>query len=109
MKRLGALLRFLGFFAVELVRSNLVVAREVLLPRRTIRAAVVPVRVRATTDLEVGLLTALLALTPGTLPVEVDRTTGVVVVVVHSLHTPGADALRRQVRDLEDRLLEVLR
>ena len=107
MRRLLRLVRFLGFFAVELVRSNLQVAREVLSPRHTMHAAVLPVSIRATTDLEVSALSGLIALTPGTLPVDIDRERGVL--LLHVLHAPTTEEIRGQIRDLEDRLLGVLR
>ena len=107
MRRLLRLVAFLGYFAVQVVRSNLRVAREVLLPRGPLQAAIVPVPIRATTDVEVSLLTGLLALTPGTLPLDVDRRRGVL--LMHALRAPAAADVEQQVHELESRLLGVLR
>lgn len=107
MRRLGRLIGFLGFYAVELVRANLQVTVVVLAPRPAMQPAVVPVPIRSTTDLELTILTALVALTPGTLPLEIDRARGVL--VVHALRTPTTEDLREQVHDLENRLLGVMR
>lgn len=68
-----ALLRFLGFFAVDLVKASLQVALLVVLPRRTLRQAVVAVPVRGASDQLLTLLANAISLTPGTLTLEVDR------------------------------------
>lgn len=68
-----ALLRFLGFFAVDLVRASLQVALLVLRPRRPLRQAVLAVPVRDASDRLLTLLANAISLTPGTLTLEVDR------------------------------------
>jgi multicomponent Na+:H+ antiporter subunit E len=107
VRRLARLVRLGGFFLTELVKANVLVAREVLSPRHTMRAAIVPVRVEAQSELEVTVLAGLLALTPGSLPVDIDRERGVL--VVHAVHSPSAEAFRKAVGTLERQLLEVLR
>ena len=68
-----ALLRFLGHFAVDLVRASLQVALLVLHPRRPLRQAVLAVPVRGASDRLLTLLANAISLTPGTLTLEVDR------------------------------------
>lgn len=68
-----ALLRFLGFFVADLVRSSLQVAVLVLRPSRPLRQAVVAVPVRGASDSMLTLLANAISLTPGTLTLEVDR------------------------------------
>ena len=105
--RFMRLLRLAGFFAVELVLANLQVALAVIAPGRAMSPAFVPVPVQARTDVEVASLVGLLALTPGTLPVEIDRERGVL--VLHVVNSPSAEDTCRQVGRLERQLLEVLR
>lgn len=107
MRRIVRALSFLGFFSIELVRANLQVAREVITPRHTMQPAIIPMRVQVESDLEVSLLMGLLALTPGSLPVDLDRENRIL--VIHLVHSPSAEASRRQVSRLERRLLEVVR
>jgi multicomponent Na+:H+ antiporter subunit E len=107
LRRTAALARLAGFFAVDLVRANLEVAREVLSRRLTMHAAVVEVPVGHLTDGELFALSGMLALTPGTLPVDLDRRRGVI--VLHVVHGPSGDAVRRQVHRLRGRLLAVTR
>lgn len=67
------LLRFVGFFLVDLVRSSLQVTRLVLFPPVPLRQAVVAVPVRGASDSLLTLLANAISLTPGTLTLEVDR------------------------------------
>lgn len=71
--RPAALLRFTGYFLVDLVRSSLQVAAIVLRPRRPLRQAVLAVPVRGASDQLLTLLANAISLTPGTLTLEVDR------------------------------------
>lgn len=68
-----ALLRFVGFFAVDLVLANLRVMGQVLRPRVALRRAVIAVPVRGASDRLLTLLANAISLTPGTLTLEVDR------------------------------------
>ena len=68
-----ALLHFVGFFAVDLVRANLRVVGQVLRPRLRLRQAVVAVPVPGASDRLLTLLANAISLTPGTLTLEVDR------------------------------------
>ncbi len=68
-----ALLRFVGFFAVDLVRASLQVALLVVRPHPQLRQAVVAVPVRGASDRLLTLLANTISLTPGTLTLEVDR------------------------------------
>ena len=68
-----ALLRFVAFFAGDLVLANLRVMGQVLRPRLDLRRAVVAVPVRGASDRLLTLLANAISLTPGTLTLEVDR------------------------------------
>lgn len=68
----GAILIYLGVFAVALFRSNIDVARRVLSPDLPIRPAVVRVRTGLSSDLGRLLLANSITLTPGTLTVDVE-------------------------------------
>ncbi len=89
-----ALLRFLAFFAVDLVRASLSVVALVLRPRLRMRQAVVAVPVRGASDRLLTLLANVISLTPGTLTLEVDRPRATL--YVHVLDVGGGpDAVER--------------
>lgn len=98
--RPGHLLRFVGFFVVDLVRSSVHVTVLVLRPRRPLRQAVVAVPVRGASDQLLTLLANAISLTPGTLTLEVDRPRSTL--YVHVLDV-GADVeqVRRDILDVE--------
>jgi multicomponent Na+:H+ antiporter subunit E len=94
---------FLGYFFVQLVKSNLQVAWEVITPRPNMNRAIISVPLHVSTE---GLVTAVgnaITLTPGTLTVDIrrDDPDRPPVLYVHALHFTDVDSLRRDVLRLE--------
>jgi multicomponent Na+:H+ antiporter subunit E len=107
-RKVPRLLRFLLFYAGEIVVANARVAYDVITPRHRSRPAVVALPLEAKTDAEILLLANLITLTPGSLTLDIseDRRT----LFVHAMFVDDADAFRRTIKEgLERRLLEVLR
>ena len=94
-----ALVRFAGFFAVDLVRSSLQVAALVLRPRLQLRQAVVAIPARGASDQVLTLLANAISLTPGTLTLEVDRPRSTLYVHVIDVGD-GPDAVERVRADI---------
>ena len=102
------LVRFVGFYVVEVVRANLRVAFDVVTPTDYARPGIVAVPLDARTDVEITLLSNLITMTPGSLSVDVadDRS----VIYVHAMYLEDPEELRREIKDdLERRVLELLR
>lgn len=103
-----ALVRFALFYAVDVVRSNVRVAFDVVTPTSRAHPGIVAVPLDARTDVEITVLANLITMTPGSLAVDVsdDRS----VIYVHSMFAEDPDELVRLVKDdLERRVLELLR
>jgi len=101
------ILSFLGFFAWEVILSNLRMVYDVLNPAHT-RPGIIGVSLEPQSDTEISVLATLLTLTPGTLSVDVtpDRKT----MFVHAMSAENRDALERKIKqDFERRVLELLR
>lgn len=82
------LLRYLGYFFWQLVRSNLDVAQRVISPALPIHPGLVEVRTGLTSDLGRMLLANSITLTPGTLTVEAEGDR----LLIHWIDsTPGSD------------------
>ena len=96
--RLLPLLRFVGFFAVELVRASAVVVWQVLKGGRP-QQAVLAVGAAGATDRLLTLVANAISLTPGTLTLEVDRERSVL--YVHALDVGGPDGVARARRSIE--------
>lgn len=106
-RRLPNLIRFAGFFFVELVKANMKVAYDVMTPIWYMKPGVIALPLEAKTDLEITLVANLISLTPGTLSLDVsdDRR----VLFIHAMFMEDEQALRQELKEMERRALEILR
>ena len=94
---------FVAYFLVQLVKSSLEVAWEVITPGSNVNRAIISVPLHVTTDGLATLVGNAITLTPGTLTVDV-RSSGPErppVLYVHALHFTDVESLRRDVLRLE--------
>lgn len=107
--RIRHIVVFAGFFLRELIESNLRVAYDVLTPTLHARPGIIGVPLDARTDTEITAVANVVSMTPGQLSLDVsaDRRT----LFIHAMYVaPDADAVRvRLKRDLERRVLALLR
>ncbi len=94
-----ALVRLVGYVVGNLVMSNLLVAREILSRGSRVRTGVIAHRLAAPSELILTLVANIIALTPGTMTVEVTRDPAVV--YVHFLLLADVDEARRTIARLE--------
>jgi multicomponent Na+:H+ antiporter subunit E len=98
-------LRFGAYFAYKLVEANVVVAWEVVTPsNESVNEGIVAVPVSGASDAVITLVANAITLTPGTMTLEVRRDPATL--FVHVLHLRSIEETRREVRDLERRVLE---
>ncbi|MET0146138.1 MAG: Na+/H+ antiporter subunit E [Ilumatobacteraceae bacterium] len=95
-----AIARLVGHMLATVVTSNVVLTREVLSPSSKTRTAVVGVPLPGCSDELLTLITNLLALSPGTMPLEL--TQNPIVLYVHVLHLRDVDEVRREIQHLTD-------
>jgi multicomponent Na+:H+ antiporter subunit E len=93
-----ALLRLVARVVATTVQANLVLTREVLRRQSRIRTGIVAVPLPACSIEVQTLIANLLALAPGTMPIEVERDPNVL--YVHVLHLRDIEQVRRQIQDL---------
>lgn len=95
-----ALLRFIGYFLVELVKASTLVAWEVVTPGSRIHEGIVAAQLRTRSPGVVTLIANAISLTPGTLTLEVhdDPPT----LYIHVLHLRTVEEVREDIRRLED-------
>lgn len=101
-----ALLFFLHFMK-DLLMSNLRVAYDVVTPTHLMRPALIRMPLEASTPGEITILANLISLTPGTLSLELDDAQEVL--YIHVMYLDGEDVTLASLKDLERRLLELLR
>jgi multicomponent Na+:H+ antiporter subunit E len=107
VRRTGRALSFAGWFGGQFLRANAAVAREILTPGQGLAPVIVQVELRCRTPLEIASLIALITLTPGTMALTLREDPPRL--AVHGMHAADVEAFRGQLRELEDRLLAVLR
>jgi multicomponent Na+:H+ antiporter subunit E len=106
IRRTGLALRFVLFFAKEVVVSALRVALEVVRPRPRMRPAIVRVPLDVETDGQITLLAILITLTPGTLALDVSPDRGTL--LVHAMFAGDAEQVRHDIKHgFERRILEL--
>jgi multicomponent Na+:H+ antiporter subunit E len=93
-----AVARFLGFVLVEVLRANVILTREVVSRESRITTGVVAVPLPECSDGLLTLVTNVMAVTPGTMPIEVTRHP--TVIYVHVLLLGDVEAVRRDVQHL---------
>ncbi len=99
---------FAAYYLYELVKSNVIIAFDIVTPRNYMKPGVIAIPLKARTDLEIALLSNLITMTPGTLSLDIseDRKT----LYVHAMYIDNPDALREDITgNLERRVLEILR
>lgn len=107
-KKVPQVVSFVLFFLKELLISNLRVARDVVSLKRNSRPGIVAVPLDLKTDLEITLLAGLIALTPGTMALDVssDRK----VLYVHAMFITNPDVMRNSIKEgLERRVMELFK
>lgn len=96
--RLGWALRFVGRVLVDLVRANAVLTREILSPGSSIATGVVRVPLTGCSDGVLTVVANVLALTPGTMPIDVEHDPAAI--SVHVLHLRDVEAVRHDITAL---------
>jgi multicomponent Na+:H+ antiporter subunit E len=90
--------------ARDVVVSNVLLTREVVTRTPRISTGVVAVPLPGCSDELLALVANILAMTPGTMPLEVTRDP--VVMYVHVLHLGSVDEVRREIWRLRDLVVE---
>ncbi len=107
MKRLVALICFMLFYTVDVIRSNFRVAYDVMTPKDYMKPGIIAVDVAGMTERQLWFMANLLTMTPGTLGVAISK--DLQILYIHAMYivgTPEAMAEKlaatygRRVRDV---------
>jgi multicomponent Na+:H+ antiporter subunit E len=96
---LRAVARLAGYVVVQLWTSNVVMTREVLRRTSTAHPGILAHRLRHPSEHVVTVMTSVIALSPGTMTVDVDRTSSTI--YVHFLFLREVSAARATLERLE--------
>ncbi len=97
---------FILFYIGEIVRSNVRVAYEVLTPSHNMKPGVIGLPLDSDSDAVISLLANLITMTPGTLSLDVSNDRRML--YIHAMYIDDEEALRRDLKDLERRVIELL-
>lgn len=106
--RPAALVRFVAFFTMNLLRASLEVAREVLRPHPQLREAVVAASITTTTRGMTAVIAAAISLTPGTLVIDTTRVGARTILYVHVFNLGDRAEVLADVARLEQMALAAL-
>lgn len=106
-KRFPRLVGFAAYFLKELAKANFRVAYDVATPVWYMKPGVIAFELDAKTDVEIMFLSSVISLTPGTLSLDVsdDRQ----VLFIHAMFLQDEEELRRDLKELERRMLQIMR
>jgi multicomponent Na+:H+ antiporter subunit E len=90
-----------------LVKANYRVAYDVATPVWYMKPGVIAFRLKARTDVEIVFLSSVISLTPGTLSLDVSDDKKVL--FIHAMFLQDEAQLRQDLRELEYRILKILR
>jgi len=106
-RRIPRVVAFLVFFIKELTKANFRVAYDVATPVWYMKPGVIAFPLEACTDVEIMILSSVISLTPGTLSLDVSDDKKVL--FIHAMFLQDEEQLRQDLRELEHRILKILR
>ncbi|MEX0731598.1 MAG: Na+/H+ antiporter subunit E [Aquisalimonadaceae bacterium] len=104
--KLPQIIGFTLFYIGELIKSNIRVAYEVLTPTHSMKPGVIGLELDAKSDAAITILANLITMTPGTLSLDVSNDRRML--FIHAMYIDDEAQLRRDLKDLERRVLELL-
>lgn len=107
VRQAGRLLAFAVYFARALAVANAQVVWDVITPRSRLAPGIAALPLRSRSDLEITLIANLVTLTPGTLSLAVQRDPPVL--YVHGMFAEDPEQFRRELGEMELRMLQAVR
>lgn len=95
------------WFAAEVIKASVNVARAALARQVRVAPAVLAIELQSRDEVIATLVGCLLTLTPGTLAIDYEPGSGIM--FVHALDADSAASVEQSVRDIETRLLAWIR
>ncbi|XID94548.1 Na+/H+ antiporter subunit E [Paenibacillaceae bacterium WGS1546] len=107
-RKIRFIFQLIVLFIAELVKSSLVVIRQVTRPKLAIQPGIFRSETVLKSEMEITMLSALLNLTPGSVVMEIDPKAGVL--FIHAMDiTEYCNGITRTQRKYEKAIMEVMR
>lgn len=106
-RRLPQAIGFLLYFIQELIKANIKIAIDIITPTFLGKPGVIGIALDAKTNLEITLVANIISLTPGTLCLDVSADKKIL--FVHAMYLTDEAKVRADLKQLEQRLLTIMR
>jgi multicomponent Na+:H+ antiporter subunit E len=105
MMKILLIIEFIGFYLFNLVKSNLLIAYDILTPVMRSTPAFITIPLRLKTDAGLLLFSNLVSMTPGSLSYEIteDRKQ----LVVHILYMNSKEKMIEDIEKIQDKILKI--
>ncbi|MGV3762364.1 Na+/H+ antiporter subunit E [Parapedobacter sp.] len=106
--RVPKIIGFVLYFIYEMVKANIQVAYDVVTPKFFMKPGIVRYPMEAKSDFEINMLSTMIALTPGTLVIDVSKDRKAI--YIHAMYMKSREDFIEQIKErVERRLLEIIR
>ena len=109
-KKLPRIFGLVSFYLRQLISASILVAYDVLTPKKHIKPGIVAFPLQAKTDIEITLLANLITLTPGSLSIDVSKDRKILYVHEIYIKDNDLDKKKEEIRTgFEKRILRITR
>lgn len=106
--RVPKIFAFILLFFYDLLKSNFEVMKDVLTPNYNMKPGIIKYEMKAKTDFEITMLANMVALTPGTLVIDLSKNKKYM--YIHAMYLTDIEDFKRKIDlRIEKKLLEILR
>lgn len=105
--RMPKIIGFAFYFLYEMMMANLQVAYDVITPKYFFKPGIVRFPLKATSDLEINILSMFISLTPGTILLDVSEDKRSI--VIHVMYLDSKEKFISRMRKSERKILDILR
>lgn len=105
--RVPRIIGFAFYFLSEMLKANLQVAYDVITPKYFFKPGIVRFPLKASSDLEINLLSMFISLTPGTILLDVSEDKKSM--IIHVMYLENKESFISRMQYSERKLLEILR
>ncbi len=106
-RRLYYILDFLAIYAVQLVRSNILIAYDILTPEMNTNPGFIRVPLTLKSEFGMLLFSNLLSMTPGTLVTDITENRKFILVHVLYLKTEDEDEILAEIKKIQEKIRRI--
>lgn len=106
--KISRLVWFVVWYIFELVKANMIIAREIVSPRPRVKPGILKVELDARSDQEILALANLISMTPGSLTMDVSQDKKYI--FIHEMYLDDPELAKQRIKSkLENRILKITR